>query len=267
MTEIIRVAVSGAVGRMGREVVMAVLGAADMQMVAAVDPARRGADIGEVCGGQPIGVPIEAELGAALARTAPHVLVDFTLPSTAARNAVEALHCGVSPVVGTTGMGEAETAEIAAASETAGIPVLIAPNFAIGAVLMMEFAARAAAYMPDVEIIELHHDRKLDAPSGTAMMTARRIAAARVLSPTDPPAGAHEKAVGARGGTVDGIHIHSVRLPGYVAHQEVLFGGMGQTLTLRHDSIDRRSFMPGVLLAIRRVRGLTGLVVGLEHLL
>ncbi len=213
----IRVAVAGAAGRMGETVCGAVEGADDMQIVARADPA------------------LGASLADALA-AGPEVLVDFTVPKSVAANAREAVAAGVHVVIGTTGFDVDELVGLTGAN------VFVAPNFAIGAVLMMMFAAQAARHMPRAEIIELHHDRKLDRPSGTAIRTASLM-----------------------GGDVP---IHSVRLPGLVAHQEVILGDVGQTLTIRHDSTDRQSFMPGVLLAIRRVGGLPEpLVVGLERLL
>jgi 4-hydroxy-tetrahydrodipicolinate reductase len=265
----IRVAVSGAAGRMGREVVRAVAEAEDLQLVAAVDRVEVGRDAGELAGLEGLMPPvkIESDLAAALNAWKPHVLVDFTIPASAMGNLRAALEAGVSPVVGTTGLTPSDVEQARQWAETAGVGALISSNFAIGAVLMMQFAAQAAKYLPDVEIIELHHENKLDAPSGTALMTAQKIAAARETAPKSAPSGAVEKLPGARGAVTEGIRIHSVRLPGYVAHQEVIFGGLGQTLTLRHDSTDRRSFMPGVLLAIRRVRELKGLVVGLENLM
>jgi 4-hydroxy-tetrahydrodipicolinate reductase len=194
-------------------------------------------------------------------------MVDFTIPASAMGNIQAALEAGVSPVVGTTGLSPADVEQVRRWTGEAGVGALIAPNFAIGAVLMMQFAAQAAKYMPDAEIIELHHENKLDSPSGTAVMTAQKIVAARETAPRPEPSGTVEKIPGGRGAVLEGVHIHSVRLPGYVAHQEVIFGGLGQTLTLRHDSMDRRSFMPGVILAVRKVRTLQGLTVGLEHLL
>jgi 4-hydroxy-tetrahydrodipicolinate reductase len=214
---LIRVAVAGAAGRMGSTVCDAVTEAPDMELVARVDPA------------------LGTSLTDALTER-PDVLVDFTVPSTAVANARQALAAGVHVVIGTTGFDPDEL------SGVAGGNVFIAPNFAIGAVLMMQFAQAAAQHMAKAEIIELHHDAKLDAPSGTAARTAELM-----------------------GG---GVPIHSVRLPGLVAHQEVILGDVGQTLTIRHDSIDRRSFMPGVLLAIRRVGELqSSPTVGLENLL
>ncbi len=222
----IRVVASGAAGRMGQAVCEAVEGAEDMELVGRADPA--------------LGVELASVLGDA------DVVVDFTTPETAVANASTCLEAGVHAVVGTTGF---ETEELRAAAESAGAGAncLLAPNFAIGAVLMMEVSQRIAAHMPECEIVELHHDKKLDTPSGTARRTAELIEAA--------------------GGNVH-EPIHSVRLPGLVAHQEVIFGGEGQTLSVRHDSIDRHSFMPGVLLAVRRVGELPErFTVGLENLL
>jgi 4-hydroxy-tetrahydrodipicolinate reductase len=220
----IRVAVSGAEGRMGATTCGAVTDAQDMELVARVDPA--------------LGV----ELGPALDEHRPDVLVDFSIPATAVANVRTAVAAGVHVVVGTTGFDLAELEGLTGAN------VFVAPNFAIGAVLMMRFAAEAYRQMAAAEVIERHHDGKLDRPSGTAARTARLMAEA-APGKGEPP-------------------IHSVRLPGLVAHQEVILGDVGQTLTIRHDSIDRQSFMPGVLLAVRRVASLPApLTVGLEHLL
>jgi len=221
---VIRVVVAGAAGKMGQAVCEAVEEAEDTVLAGRADPAL-GTELGELLG--------EAD-----------VVVDFTVPDTALDNVRACLAAGVHVVVGTTGF-DLEAAREAAERSQANC--FVAPNFAIGAVLMMELAQRIAAHMPECEIVELHHDRKLDAPSGTAKRTAELIAAA--------------------GGNVH-EPIHSVRLPGLVAHQEVIFGGVGQTLSLRHDSIDRRSFMPGVLLAVRKVGQLPDrFTVGLEKLL
>jgi 4-hydroxy-tetrahydrodipicolinate reductase len=222
----IRVAVAGAAGRMGETVCRAVQGADDMELVARADPA------------------LNLALPDALAAR-PDVLVDFTVPSTALVNVREAVAAGVHAVVGTTGFDAGELADLSGA----GANVFIAPNFAIGAVLMMMFATEAARHMARAEIIELHHAGKLDAPSGTAARTAALMRQAAGVNAPEVP-------------------IHSVRLPGLVAHQEVILGDVGQTLTIRHDSIDRESFMPGVLLAVRKVASLTeSPVVGLEKLL
>jgi 4-hydroxy-tetrahydrodipicolinate reductase len=222
----LKVAVAGAAGRMGETVCRAVEGADDMVLVARADPA------------------LDQSLVDALA-AGPDVLVDFTLPSTALTNAREAVAAGVHVVIGTTGFDASELEDLRGAPAH----VFVAPNFAIGAVLMMQFAAEAARHMARAEIIELHHDRKLDKPSGTAARTARLM---RDAAGADAPE----------------VPIHSVRLPGLVAHQEVILGDVGQTLTIRHDSVDRESFMPGVLLAVRRVGSMDDSpVVGLEKLL
>ena len=221
----IRVAVAGAAGRMGQATCEAVREAGDMELVAGADPA------------------LSVSLQQALEQR-PDVLVDFTRPDTALPNALACLEVGVHVVIGTTGF---DIDSLREASVRAKANVFVAPNFAIGAVLMMRFAVEAAKHMDAAEIVELHHDAKLDAPSGTAARTAQLMAEASGGSP--PP-------------------IHSVRLPGLVAHQEVILGALGQTLTIRHDSIDRRSFMPGVLLAIRKVGELPqSPMIGLEHLL
>ena len=194
------------------------------------------------------------------------VLVDLSHRSAAADHAETALRRGAAVVIGATGLTTDDLARIERASAAAGKGVLIVPNFSVGAVLMMRFAEMAAAWMPDVEILELHHERKEDAPSGTAMLTARLIAEARRDAPTELP---HPflKAEGARGADVLGVPVHSIRLPGYLAHQAVMFGAPGESLTIRHDSMDRASFMPGVRLAARAVLGMTGVTTGLDKVL
>lgn len=247
--EPIRVVVAGAGGRMGSETIRAV--AAENDMIVAGE-AHRGDDLGKV-----------------LSDVRADVLVDFTVPESVMANLRTALAAKVVPVVGTTGLSPADLDELRALCDENGVGALIAPNFAIGAVLLMQFAQTAAKYLPDVEIIEMHHERKLDAPSGTAVKTAALIAAVRNAADAkaDLP-GAFETFPGSRGGRAEGnIPVHSIRLPGFVASQEVIFGGPGQRLSLRHDSIDRVSFMPGVVLAIRRAASLSGLVYGLENLL
>lgn len=260
----IRVLVVGAGGRMGTEVVRAVHAAEGLQVVAAVDPGRPGHSLAASAG---VEIECTPDLKEAIQSTRPDVLVDFTRPDVVEENLRIALPTGVDCVVGTTGLGEHKLKALAALAPE-GTCLFFAPNFAIGAVLMMQFAEKTARFMPHAEIIELHHDRKLDAPSGTGIRTARMISASRSESPHSPGAETElEGMQGARGALVDGVSIHSVRLPGLVAHQEVIFGGMGQTLCIRHDSIDRTSFMPGVLLAIREIGSREGLVVGLEHLM
>ncbi|HAK96724.1 MAG TPA: 4-hydroxy-tetrahydrodipicolinate reductase [Planctomycetes bacterium] len=239
----IKVLVSGAAGRMGREVVTAVSAQRDMVVAAQID-------IGD-------------DLRAALAAAAPDVAIDFTTPASAYANARAIIEAGVRPVIGTTGLTPDEVGALVALAGSARLGGVIAPNFAIGAVLLMHYAAHAARFLPRAEIIELHHDAKIDAPSGTARMTAERMAAARGLAPAAP----HDARGGFRGGAVGGIPIHSVRLEGFVAHQEVIFGAQGQALTLRHDSFNRESFMPGVVLAVRESMRLDRVVVGLEKIL
>ncbi|HBG17191.1 MAG TPA: 4-hydroxy-tetrahydrodipicolinate reductase [Firmicutes bacterium] len=261
----IRVLVSGAFGRMGREVVKAIVAQDDMTLVGAVDKTGVGAEIGQVCGLETLGIKIEQDLLSALKRTEAEVMVDFTTPLAVMENIKAAAETKVAGVIGTTGLTAENLEEINELASKSEKCFLVAPNFAIGAVLMMGFAHEAAKYFPDVEIIELHHDRKLDAPSGTAIKTAELIATGRVAEPVAKPAPL-EKINGARGGEYLGIKIHSVRLPGLIAHQEIIFGNQGQTLTIRHDSLDRSSFMPGVLMAIRKVPTLKGFYYGLESL-
>jgi 4-hydroxy-tetrahydrodipicolinate reductase len=251
---VIRVGVLGAAGRMGREICRAVAAADDLELVAAVDPNNAG---------------LEAE-GLLVSATVEHladvdVAVDFTLPSTVMPNVRWCLRNGVHAVVGTTGLTPADLEELRAAAAANTANCFVAPNFALGAVLLLRFAAEAARYFDAAEVIELHHDGKADAPSGTAIATARAIAAAREGEWSAPEAVGEY--AGARGAEVDGVRVHAVRLPGLVAHEEVLFGGPGQTLSLRHDAVDRAAFLPGVLLAIRAVADRPGLTVGLDALL
>ncbi|WP_288271333.1 4-hydroxy-tetrahydrodipicolinate reductase [uncultured Mitsuokella sp.] len=246
------VIVNGACGRMGQAVLKAVQEADGLELVGAVD-IKGGADTGSLVGLPANGILVETDLEALLARKKPEVMVDFTRPDVVFGNVMTAL-------------AHKQKAEIAKAAEENDTPAFIAPNFAIGAVLLMVMSRQAAKYMPDVEIIELHHDKKLDAPSGTAIQTAAMIAEVRKAHKQGNP-DEFEKLEGARGADYEGMHIHSVRLPGYVAHQEVIFGGLGQTLTIRHDSMNRESFMPGVVLAAKKVRSLKGLTVGLDKLL
>ena len=270
---VVRVAVSGATGRMGREVLKAIEAAEGMLLVAAIDRRNEGEDSGNVAGIGANGIPVLADLEAALKESGAEVLVDFTLPSSVLANLRIALGLGVSPVVGTTGLSAENLKEIDELARKQGVGAFVAPNFAIGAILMMQFAEQAAKYLPDVEIIELHHEKKVDSPSGTALLTAQKIEASRQAANAvaiSSPEGLIEKAPGARGAkneVTGDVTIHSVRLPGFIAHQEVIFGGLGQILTIRHDSVDRSSFMPGVILSIRKVRSLTGLTIGLENLL
>jgi 4-hydroxy-tetrahydrodipicolinate reductase len=262
----ITVAVAGAAGKMGREVIRAICADSGLSLVGGVDPAQPGGDCGELAGVGPRGAPVVERLGDLPGR--PQVIVDFTHPSAVKENVVRAIGAGIRPVVGTTGMSPDDIADLAQLCERQGIGGLVAPNFALGAVLLMRFAAEAAKYFDCAEIVELHHNQKADSPSGTAIKTAELMRAARERF-GEGNSREREGLRCARGAEFEetGLRIHSIRLPGLVAHQEVIFGGLGQTLTLRHDSTSRESFMPGVLLGIRRVVDLKGLVYGLENLL
>ncbi|MFC4105202.1 4-hydroxy-tetrahydrodipicolinate reductase [Micromonospora zhanjiangensis] len=246
--EPIRVGVLGARGRMGAEVCRAVDGTDDLDLVAAVD---------------------EGDELSAVADAGARVVVDFTTPDAVMDNLRWCVDQGIHAVVGTTGFTGQRLDQVRDwLSDRPGVGVVIAPNFGIGAVLMMQFAARAARFFESVEIIEQHHPRKLDAPSGTATYTARAIARARAEAGLGPaPDATKDEVPGARGAEIDGVRVHAVRAAGLVAHQEVLFGTTGETLTIRHDSYDRVSFMPGVLLAVRSVVRRPGLTVGLDALL
>ena len=250
----IKVIVNGACGRMGSTVVDAVMKDSELKLVGAVDIVG-GMDAGDKAGCGKTGVIVSTDLEATIKETNPDVMVDFTQPSVVFNTASIAIKNHVRPVIGTTGLTDEQKAQLDALGKENNTPCFIAANFAIGAVLMMKMACEAAKYMPDVEIIELHHDNKLDAPSGTALVTAEMIKQVRE-SHKQGHENEKEKLAGARGAEYDGMRIHSVRLPGYVAHQEVIFGGLGQTLTIRHDSIDRTSFMPGVVLACKKIMGL-----------
>lgn len=263
----LRVVVSGAGGKMGREVAKAIHTASDMELVGAADPSCAGADVGELAGVGSIGVRVAPTLAEALDASGATHVVDFTTPGAVFDNVMTALDRQRRVVFGTTGLSGEQLQAIDARARQQGVGVIHAPNFALGAVLMMRFAAEAARFFDSVEIIELHHDQKVDAPSGTAIKTAELIAQARQGRKEIAATAAAEVDSAARGEVWDGVRIHSVRLPGLVAHQEVILGLPGQTLTIRHDSLDRSSFMPGVLLALRRVDEFEGLVYGLERLL
>jgi 4-hydroxy-tetrahydrodipicolinate reductase len=261
----IKVAVAGCLGRMGSATVGAVSGADDMQLVCGIDT---NADAVEGQGTTPTGdtFPVYKSVEEALANASFDAMVDFTQPTSVAGNVKAALSAGVNCVVGTTGLAP-QTLEELAAGATNNACLFYAPNFTTGAVLMMQFAKAAAPYFPQAEVIEFHHCNKKDAPSGTAMQTARAIAEARDGRASEAPGAECELdgAEGARGANIDGIPVHSVRSMGYVASQEVIFGSFGQTLTIRHDSWDRESYMPGVLLGLRSVGEREGLIVGLEN--
>ncbi len=265
-----RVGVLGAGGRMGRAVCRAVADDPELDLVCAVDP--------DLSPDEPVPVPAGLDTDVAvgtdidlLARTEASVAVDFTVAEAAMQHMRWCASHGVHAVVGTTGIPPAFLADVGAEFARGVANCVVAPNFAIGAVLMMRFAEMAAPYMASAEIVELHHDGKLDAPSGTALLTADRMGAARRAAQAGAWPGdrtATEAVAGVRGGAgAEGVHMHSVRLPGLVAHQEVIFGATGQSLTIRHDAYDRSSFMPGVLMAVKAVAQRPGMTIGLDALL
>ena len=262
----IKVAVQGALGQMGHEVMKAVAAASDMTLVGGCD-AKATENFLHIDGSK---VFLSADLNKCLAATKPNIVVDFSLASAVPQTAETAARAGASMVIGTTGLSPAVLSRLEQLSKQYNIGVMVAPNFALGAVVMMELARTAAKYFDWAEIIELHHEKKADAPSGTAIATAAKMQAAREKPfealrgepPTGP--GIHTS----RGEKFSSIPIHSIRLPGLVAHQEVIFGAPGQTLSIRHDTISRESFMPGVLLAIREMAARPGqFIFGLEKLL
>jgi 4-hydroxy-tetrahydrodipicolinate reductase len=241
----IRILINGAGGKMGQESVRAVQSDRKLELVGQTGRVDRLED--------------------AIKKHSPQVVVDFTTPDTVYENTLTIINAGVHPVIGTTGLKPDQIADLNQRCAQKKLGAIIAPNFSISAILMMRFAEQAAKYLPDVEIIELHHPGKLDSPSGTAIKTAEMIA--KVREKNDPPKATRETIPGARGAVSHGIPIHSVRLPGLVANQEILFGGLGETLRISHYTINRESFMPGVLLACKKVLQLDHLVYGLEQLL
>jgi len=263
----IRVAIGGPRGKMGQEAVHTVMNNENMELVGVLDHK----EIGELLSESPefpasYDVPVFLDLKSLISVIKPDVFVDLTTPHQVFEHTNLCLELGVRPVIGTTGFtdGQLEICKSLAVKNQLGC--IVAPNFAIGAVLMMKFASLAASYFPDVEIIEMHHDQKLDAPSGTAYKTAQMIAEVRPFHKQGHPE-EKETLPGARGASFDGIPIHSVRLPGLIAHQQVLFGGEGQLFTLRHDSYNRQSFMSGISFSINQVMELKELVYGLENIL
>ncbi|MGE5371296.1 MAG: 4-hydroxy-tetrahydrodipicolinate reductase [Solirubrobacterales bacterium] len=266
MAEAIRVLVTGALGKMGAETVRAVTASPETELVGAVDVQAKGHKISSITGNESDQRALFTDLEQAIERCRPQVTIDFTNPQAVYENVRTCLRKGIHCVVGSTGLTAQDIAALAAIAEENRIGLAIVPNFAIGAVLMMKFAETAAKYFEDVEIIELHHNQKLDAPSGTAIKTAEMIGSVKPFIPTGHPE-EFEKLPGVRGGAENGVRIHSVRLPGMIAHQEVIFGGLGQVLTIRHDSMNRESFMPGVILSVKKVIQTTGLTYGLEPMM
>ncbi|WP_102345795.1 4-hydroxy-tetrahydrodipicolinate reductase [Bacillus sp. Marseille-P3661] len=266
MEKNIRIIVAGPRGKMGQEALKLIQATEHFELVAAIDRKFGGQLISSIEGLPAIDAPIYDDVEKCFQEIKADVLVDLTTPEIGRKHTEAALRYGIRPVVGTTGFNETELKDLAKTAEEKKIGVIIAPNFAIGAILMMKFAQMAAKYFPDVEIIEQHHDQKLDAPSGTAIKTAELIKMERAQKAQGHP-NEKETLQGARGADLDGMRIHSVRLPGLVAHQEVLFGGNGQLLTIRHDSLHRSSFMSGVKLAVETIMKIDVLVYGLENIM
>ncbi|BCB04513.1 4-hydroxy-tetrahydrodipicolinate reductase [Bacillus sp. KH172YL63] len=252
----IKVTIAGPRGRMGKEAVQLVNDTEHFTLISVID--HKELPLGDV--------PVYGDIESCFQEEAPHVLIDLTTPEVGYHHTKTALQYGVRPVVGTTGFTTDELEELKELAQSKSLGCIIAPNFAIGAVLMMKFSQLAAKYFKDVEILELHHDQKLDAPSGTAVKTAEMIKEVREGKKQGHP-DEKETIPGARGADVDGMHIHSVRLPGLLAHQQVMFGAEGQTLTIRHDSFNRGSFMSGVKVSVETVMKLDTLVYGLENIL
>lgn len=263
-----KVLVCGAGGKMGIETVKAILTDEILEFVGGVDLGRAGEDAGVVAGVGTLQLPLYKILEEGIAATKPDVVVDFTNPAVIFDNAKIILGAGVHAVIGTTGLTATQRDELAAIGQAHNANCLIAPNFSLGAVMMMKMAQEIAPYFPDVEIIEMHHNHKYDAPSGTAIITAELVNAAKAKAHVHAAEDkTRESLPGARGAKVEEVTVHSVRLPGYVAHQQVLFGGFGETLTIRHDSLTRESFMPGVVLGCKKIADHPGLTYGLEFYL
>ncbi len=262
----LRIIVAGPRGNMGAEAVKMVANTEGFKLIAVVDSKHNGLQLKDIQGAPSLEVPIYEDLEECLLAHDCDVLIDLTTPSTGRKHMEIAFRHNVRPVVGTTGFTDQDIRELTDIANETHVGAIIAPNFAIGAILMMKFSQTAAKYFQNVEIIEQHHDQKLDAPSGTAVKTAQMITENREELTQGHPDEV-ETIKGVRGGSIEGIPIHSLRLPGLVAHQEVIFGGLGQTLTIRHDSINRASFMPGVKLAVETVMKLDTLVYGLENII
>jgi 4-hydroxy-tetrahydrodipicolinate reductase len=263
----IKVVIAGARGKMGTEAVHTMMKKENVELVAVFDYKFDGQTLAQIDGfPASYQTPIYTNFEKLVSETNPDVLIDLTNPHAVYEHTKLALTHGVRPVVGTTGFTDEQLEELKTLSKGKGLGTIIAPNFAIGAILMMKFAKEAAKYLPDVEIIEMHHDQKLDAPSGTGLKTAQMIQEVRSSKAQGHP-NEKETHEGARGADFDGMRIHSVRLPGLVAHQQVLFGGEGQLLTIRHDSLNRGSFMSGVAFCVDEVMKLEELVYGLENLI
>ncbi len=261
-----KIVIAGPRGRMGSEAVKLVENTAEYELVAVVDHKHAGKTLNELDGISSLPVRIYGDMATCLTEVKADVLIDLTTPEVGMNHTKTALELGVRPVVGTTGFTQENLKELESLCKERNLGCIIAPSFAVGAVLMMKFSQLAARYFPDVEIIEMHHDQKLDAPSGTAVKTAEMISQVREEKAQGHP-NEKETLQGARGADFEGMRIHSVRLPGLIAHQQVMFGANGQTLTIRHDSYNRASFMSGVKLAVDTVRNVNTLIYGLENII
>lgn len=270
----IKVAIAGINGKMGRASAPAIFGDPDLSLVGAFgrsDAAYVGADIGDLVLGKSLGVKVSRDLEDCLATTAgkPDVLLEFTVAPSALEHARICLSRGVRPLIGTSGLVAADFARLSSWVDEAGLGAMVVPNFSVGAVLMMEFARQAGKHFGHVEVIEMHGTKKVDAPSGTAMYTTRKLAEAangRTYNPREVQD--HELLAGCRGGvTESGVRVHSLRLPGLISHQDVVFGGDGELLSIRHDSFNTNCFLKGILMSIKATHGMKGLTVGLESLL
>lgn len=263
----IKIGVVGALGKMGKEIVKAVLNAEDTELVMAVDIFEQGNDIGEIVIGKTVGVNIQSDIEEAIKTQKPDVVIDFTQPKTIYENICKYMNQKVKSVIGTTGLSDEQIKNIEKMSKENNTACLIAPNFSTGAVLLMMFAKQAAKYFSNAEIIELHHNQKKDAPSGTAIKTAQLMAEAN-SDFTFGNCPETETIQGARGATSEAnIHIHSVRMPGYIASQEVIFGAMGQIFKIKHDTMDRSCYMSGILLAVRYVFENNEFIYGLDNIM
>jgi 4-hydroxy-tetrahydrodipicolinate reductase len=266
MNKTINIILAGPRGKMGSEAIRLIEETEHFNLVGCIDRKYDGMKLKDIEGFPSIDAEIYTDVENAFQTLDADVLIDLTSPEVGYKHTKLALENGIRPVVGTTGFSEEQLVEIEKLSSDKELGVVIAPNFAVGAILMMQFSKWAAKYFPDVEIIEKHHDQKLDAPSGTAVKTAELIKEARKHKVQGHP-NEKETIAGARGANMDDMRIHSVRLPGLIAHQEVIFGGTGQTLTIKHDTYHRQSFMSGVKLAVEQVVKVNAFIYGLENLL
>ena len=262
----VKVLLNGAAGKMGLAMAAFILADSGFELAAAVDIINTGRDLGELACGKSCGVLIESDLERAIDAAGPDVMLDFTDPDTVGEGVRTALARGLNCVVGTTGLSESQLDEADALARKTGAGIIVAPNFALSAVLMTRFAAEAAKYFPDYELVETHHDKKKDAPSGTALSMVRAISANRT-SHRQGRADEYEEVAGSRGGEYEGARVHSVRLPGVVARHEITFGGPGQLLAIRQECTSRECFWPGVRLALLRVGEVKGLVYGLDDII